>query len=174
MKDFVLKNGLVLGAIQVVMLFVSYIMGIDFMMQNWWIIFQTYLIPIGLVVYFVLEFRKLRGGYATFKESFSVAFGILAAAGFILTFFSILLYNFIDVDFAIMYKEASIEKFYQMMQGFGVPEAEIDENILILEEQDTFSVTSLARDYFFSLPFLIMGSLIIAAFIKRNKPEFEA
>ena len=36
MKDFVLKNGLTLGAIQVVMLFVSYSMGIDFMMQTWW------------------------------------------------------------------------------------------------------------------------------------------
>lgn len=173
MKDFVLKNGLVLAAIQVTMLFVSYLMGVDFKMQNWWIIFETYLIPIGLVVYFVLEFRKLQAGYATFKESFSVAFGIFAAGGFILTFFSILLYNFIDVDFAIMFKEASIEKFYQMMQGFGVPEAEIDENILILEEQDTFSVTNLAKDYFFGLPVYIIGSLIIGAFIKRNKPEFD-
>jgi len=173
-KDFVLKNGLVLGSIQVTMLFVSYLMGVDFMMKNWWIIFKTYLIPIGLVVYFVLEFRKLQAGYATFKESFTVTFGIFAAGGFILTFFSILLYNFIDVDFAIMFKEASIEKFYQMMQDFGVPEAEIDEGIKMLEEQDTFSATNLAKGYFYNLPLYIIGSLVIAAFIKRNKPELEA
>ena len=40
MKDYVLKNGLVFGAIQVAMLFVSYLIGIDFMLQTWWGVFQ--------------------------------------------------------------------------------------------------------------------------------------
>ena len=69
MKDYVLKNGLVLGAIQVAMLFVSYLMGIDFMMQTWWGVLQ-FLVSLGLVVYFAFEFRKMQEGYATYKESF--------------------------------------------------------------------------------------------------------
>ena len=70
------------------------------------------------VIYFTFEFRKLQGGYASFKESFSVLFGMYAAAVFILTFFNILLYNFIDVEFAQMAKEVIIEKTYEMMEGF--------------------------------------------------------
>ena len=172
MKDFVLKNGLVLGAIQVVMLFVSYLMGIDFMMQTWWGVLQ-FLVSLGLVVYFAIEFRKLQGGYATYKESFSVLFGMYAAAGFILTFFNILLYNFIDVEFALMAKEVIIEKTYEMMEGFGASESMVDEAISEIEKQDNFSVASLAKGYVFGLPVYIIISLIIAAFIKRNKPEFE-
>ena len=173
MKDFVLKNGLVLGAIQVVMLFVSYLMGINFMMQTWWGVLQ-FLVSLGLVVYFAIEFRKLQGGYTTYKESFSVLFGMYAAAGFILTFFNILLYNFIDLEFAQIAKEVIIEKTYEMMERFGASESMIDEAISDIEKQDSFSVGSLAKGYFFGLPVYIILSLIIAAFIKSNKPEFEA
>ena len=173
MKDFVLKNGLVLGAIQVVMLFVSYLMGIDFMMQTWWGVLQ-FLVSLGLVVYFAIEFRKFQAGYATYKESFSVIFGMYAAAGFILTFFNILLYNFIDVEFAQIAKEIIIEKTYEMMDGFGASDSMVDEAISEIEKQDSFSVGSLAKGYVFGLPVYIILSLIIAAFIKRNKPELEA
>ena len=97
-----------------------------------------------------------------------------AAAGFILTFFNILLYNFIDVEFAQMAKDVIIEKTYEMMEGFGASEFMVDEAISEIEKQDSFSVESLAKGYVFGLPVYIILSLIIAAFIKRNKPEFEA
>ena len=172
MKDYIFKNGLLIGAVQIVLLLVSYLMGIDFMMQTWWGVLQ-FVILLGLIIYFSVEFRKLQGGYATFKESFSVSFGMYAAAGFILTFFNIILYNFIDLEFAEMAKEIVIEKTYDMMESFGAPEASIDEAIEALEEQDSFSVVNLAKSYVFGLPVYIIFSLIIAAFIKKNKPEFE-
>ena len=173
MKDFVLKNGLTLGAIQVVMLFVSYLMGIDFMMQTWWGIVQ-FVISLGLVVYFATIFRRAQGEYASFKEMFSISFGLYAASSFILTFFNILLYNFIDLEFAEMAKEVIIEKTYQMMEGFGASETMVDEAIEEIEKQDSFSIASLAKGYVFGLPVYIVISLILAAFLKRNKPEFEA
>lgn len=172
MKDFILKNGLTLGAIQVVMLFVSYLMGIDFMMQTWWGILQ-FLVSLGLVIYFAIEFRKSQEGYASYKDMFSVTFGLYAAASFILTFFNILLYNFIDVEFAQMAKEVIIEKTYEMMEGFGASDSMVDEAIAEIEKQDSFSVGSLAKGYVFGLPVYIILSLIMAAFLKRNKPEFE-
>lgn len=172
MRDFVFKNGLVLGAIQVAMLFVSYLMGVDFMIQNWWGIFQI-LVSLGFVVYFSIEFRKLQGGYASFKESFSVVFGMYATAGFILTFFNIILYNFIDIELAQTVKEVLIQKTYEMMEGFGATDSTVDDIISELENQDSFSVGTLAKGYFYNLPLYIIGSLIIAAFIKRNKPDLE-
>ena len=50
----------------------------------------------------------------------------------------------------------------------------VDEAISDIEKQDSFSVGTLAKGYVFGLPVYIILSLIIAAFIKRNKPEFEA
>lgn len=73
-----------------------------------------------------------------------------------------------------MAKEIVIEKTYEMMEGLGAPEASIDEAISELEKQDSFSVGNLAKSYVFGLPVYIIFSLIIAAFIKKNKPEFEA
>lgn len=173
MKDYILKNGLLVGIVQVVLLLISYMLGIDFMMQTWWGVLQ-FLVVLGLVIFFAVEYKKLQGGYASFKESFSVLFGIYVAAGFILTFFNILLYNFIDLEFAEMAKEIVIEKTYEMMESLGAPEASIDEAISELEKQDSFSVGNLAKSYVFGLPVYIIFSLIIAAFIKKNKPEFEA
>jgi hypothetical protein len=148
-------------------------MGIDFMMQTWWGIVQ-FVISLGLVVYFATIFRRAQGGYASFKEMFSISFGLYAASSFILTFFNILLYNFIDLEFAEMAKEVIIEKTYQMMEGFGASETMVDEAIEEIEKQDSFSIASLAKGYVFGLPVYIVISLILAAFLKRNKPEFEA
>jgi hypothetical protein len=105
---------------------------------------------------------------------FSISFGLYAASSFILTFFNILLYNFIDLEFAEMAKEVIIEKTYQMMEGFGASETMVDEAIEEIEKQDSFSIASLAKGYVFGLPVYIVISLILAAFLKRNKPEFEA
>lgn len=75
MKDYILKNGLLVGIVQVVLLLISYMLGIDFMMQTWWGVLQ-FLVVLGLVIFFAVEYKKLQGGYASFKESFSVLFGI--------------------------------------------------------------------------------------------------
>lgn len=173
MKDYVLKNGLIVGAVQVVLLLVSYMIGLDFMLATWWGVVQ-FLIVLGLVAFFTIEFKKLNGGYANFKETFTVMFGIYAASSFILTFFNILLYNVIDAEFAVLAKEQIVEKTYEMMAGFGAPESAVEEAILAIEEQDSFSVSNLAKGYVFGLPLFVLISLIGAAFIKKNKPEFEA
>lgn len=173
MKDYVLKNGLIVGTVQVVLLLVSYMLGLEFMLATWWGVAQ-FLIVLGLVVFFTIDFKKQNGGYATFKESFTVMFGVYAAASFILTFFNILLYNVIDPEFAVLAKEQIIEKTYEMLAGFGTPESAVDEAILAIEEQDSFSVGNLAKGYVFGLPLFVFISLIGAAIIKKNKPEFEA
>ena len=167
MKDYILRSGLVVGGTQVIMLFLSYFIGIEFMLSTWWGVFQ-FLITLILVVYFGIQYRKANTDNLSFKDSFSLTFGVYASAGFILTFFNILLYNFIDIEFANIAKEKIIETTYEMMENFGASEAIIDEAMSEVENQDSFSVATLAKGYFFGLPLYIILSLIISAFIKRD------
>lgn len=167
MKDYILKCGLIVGFIQVTMLFLSYFFGIDLMLSTWWGVSQ-FMISLFLVVYFGIQIRKAKNNVLSFKDSFKVSFGIYACAGFILTFFNILLYNFIDVEFATIAKEKVIESTYQMMQDFGASDNVIDDAIIEIEKQDSFSISTLAKGYFFGLPLYIIISLIISAFIKKN------
>lgn len=166
MKDYILKNGLTLGGLKVILLFVSYSIGVDFILNNWWGFVQFFL-PLFLLLYFCIEYKKILGGFINFKTAFVLVFGLIASSSFILSFFTILLYNFIDVDFAVLLNEAAIEKTITLLEGMG-SESLIEESVVALEEQDSNSVGSLAKAYFFGLPFYA-----ITAFIKKDKPEVE-
>ena len=121
----------------------------------------------------VINYKKLTGGYLTFKETFTVAIGISVAGAFISTFFSILLFNFIDSDFAILLKDATIEKlvyqFDNIPEGnsmYSIMESLIEET----QEEDIYSISNQASGFFYSLFFHIVVSAIISAFIKKDKP----
>ena len=43
MKDYILKNGLILGSISIILLVASYAIGVDFFLNNTWSIIKGYL-----------------------------------------------------------------------------------------------------------------------------------
>ncbi len=171
MKDYILKNGLTLGAVNVVLLFVAYSIGVDFILNSWWG-FVDFFVPLFLLIYFCIEYKKIVGGFINFKATFFLTFGLLIASGFIDAFFSVLLYNFIDVDFAVLLQEATIEKTMELLESLG-SESMMEESIEALESQNNYSAKNLATGYFFGLPFQAILALIISAFLKKDKPEIE-
>jgi hypothetical protein len=115
----------------------------------------------------------LSGGYISFKETFTITLGIAVAGAFISTFFSILLFNFMDPDFAVLLKDFTIEKLIVQLDQlpesnpmYGVMETLIEQT----QEEDIYSVSNQASAFFYSLFFHIIISAIIAAFIKKDKP----
>ena len=97
MKDYILKNGLILGSISIILLVGSYSIGVHFFLNDTWSIIKAFL-PYLILIYFVIEYKKIVGGYISFKDTFTVTLGISVAGAFLTTFFSILLFNFIDPD----------------------------------------------------------------------------
>ena len=170
MKDFIFKNALGLAALYIVLSVISYTFGVDFTISTWWAVVQS-ILPLTLLVFFVVQYKKLNGGFLIFKNTFKVCFGILVAATFISTFFNILLFNFIDPDYAQALSQASIEKSYEMMERMNVDEAVLDETITALEEADNYSISNLAKGFFYGIPFYVILSLIISAFVKKNPPQ---
>ena len=172
MKDYILKNGLILGSISIILLVASYAIGVDFFLNNTWSIIKG-ILPYVVLIFLVIEYKKLVGGYISFKETFTVTLGITVAGAFLSTFFSILLFNFIDPDFAVQLKDFTVEKL--AIQLDQLPESNAMYSVMetLIEqtqEEDIYSISNQASALFYSLFFHIIFSAIIAAFIKKNKP----
>jgi len=172
MKDYILNNGLKLGALYILLTVFSYIMGVEFKLNQGWSIVEL-IIPYILLFILVLKYKKWIGGFISFKEAFTVTIGIVVAGAFISTFFNILMFNFIDPDFAVLLKEATIDKLITQLDQipesnamYGVMETLIEQT----QEEDVYSAANLASAFFYSLFFHILFSLIIAAIIKKDQP----
>ena len=172
MKDYILKNGLILGSISIILLVASYAIGVDFFLNNTWSIVKG-ILPYIVLIFLVIEYKKLVGGYISFKETFTVTLGITVAGAFLSTFFSILLFNFIDPDFAVQLKDFTVEKLAVQLDQlpesnpmYSVMETLIEQT----QEEDIYSISNQASALFYSLFFHILFSAIIAAFIKKDKP----
>ena len=172
MKDYILKNGLILGSISIILLVASYAIGVDFFLNNTWSIIKG-IFPYVVLIFLVIEYKKLVGGYISFKETFTVTLGISVAGAFLSTFFSILLFNFIDPDFAVLLKDFTVEKLAVQLDQlpesnpmYSVMETLIEQT----QEEDIYSISNQASALFYSLFFHIIFSAIIAAFIKKDKP----
>ena len=171
MKDYILKNGLILGSISIILLVASYAIGVDFFLNNTWSIIKG-ILPYVVLIFLVIEYKKLVGGYISFKETFTVTLGISVAGAFLSTFFSILLFNFIDPDFAVLLKDFTVEKL--AIQLDQLPESNAMYSVMetLIEqtqEEDIYSISNQASALFYSLFFHILFSAIIAAFIKKDK-----
>ena len=172
MKDYILKNGLILGSISITLLVASYAIGVDFFLNDTWSVIKG-ILPYVVLIFLVIEYKKLVGGYISFKETFTVTLGITVAGAFLSTFFSILLFNFIDPDFAVQLKDFTVEKL--AIQLDQLPESNAMYSVMetLIEqtqEEDIYSISNQASALFYSLFFHILFSAIIAAFIKKNKP----
>jgi len=172
MKDYILKNGLILGSISIILLVASYAIGVDFFLNDTWSIIKA-ILPYVVLIFLVIEYKKLVGGYVSYKETFTVTLGITVAGAFLSTFFSILLFNFIDPDFAVQLKEFTVEKLAVQLDQlpesnamYSVMETLIEQT----QEENIYSISNQASALFYSLFFHIIFSAIIAAFIKKDKP----
>ena len=172
MKDYILKNGLILGSISIILLVASYAIGVDFFLNDTWSIVKG-ILPYIVLIFLVIEYKKFAGGYISFKETFTVTLGITVAGAFLSTFFSIILFNFIDPDFAVQLKDFTVEKLAVQLDQlpesnpmYSVMETLIEQT----QEEDIYSISNQASALFYSLFFHILFSAIIAAFIKKDKP----
>jgi hypothetical protein len=172
MKDYILRNGLVIGAISIILNSAAYSLGVDFFMSP--TLFITKLVLyIAVLILLVLNFRKIIGGYISFKETFSVSLGIAVAGSFISTLFIILLFNFIDSNFAVLIKEASIEKLMMSLEQLQEDNAfyeNIENSIEEIEKTNIYSVTNQWKALIQEIFSYSVISAILALCIKKDKP----
>jgi hypothetical protein len=165
-----LQFGLISALASIVIFVVIYVMGAKYFMSPMvWV--SSYVLPIVFAVWGGIAAKRKSEGFLAYREALKVTFGVLVITGFLSTVFSYFIFNVLDVAFAESVKQLSIEKTMEFMQNFKVPETEIDKAIDEMIKQDMFSAGSLLKSYAYACILYFIEALIIAAIIKKKKPE---
>ncbi len=169
-KDQIIKFALYVAGFQIGLTLILYILGPEYMAQ-FWVGILAFLVSIGIVVWGILQTRGSQDGFISFKEAFTIGFLVLFLAGLAGALFNVLLYTVIDPELAVQVKEITIERTVGMMENFGASETEIDEAVQNIQKQD-FGLKQQLTGLGWSIPINAILALIIAAFTKKNRPEF--
>jgi hypothetical protein len=132
---------------------------------------------IALIAFFVHGFwvvgslKKAQGGYASFKEAFSVFFIANAVGLLISVSMTILIFVVIDPELQNTVKELSISATTTLLENMGATTDVIDQSISDLRAQDNYSVGAQLKSYFYSLIFASIFGALISLILKKNKED---
>jgi uncharacterized protein (DUF486 family) len=122
---------------------------------------------IGIVLA-LKEYRKLNGGYMTYGQGLGLGLMVSLIAGLLSGLFSMFYIQFIDPSIT----EKIIDATMDQMAAFGVDDSVLDNQReeIMASQTPLKQVTGALGNALFSGLIL---SLIIAAIMKKNRPEFE-
>lgn len=171
-KSYAVKVGIMMGIALAVVTIGIYSIDLNIFMNPWiWLI--TLLIIVGFGLAGAASPKKFNNGYASFKECFT-GYVIAVAIGLaISTVISIILFTFIDPDAATELNNMVVESTEKMMVRFGAPEAEIEEAIAKLENNNQYSLGNQIKSYFTNLIFPLILGLIVSLIVKKSNPELD-
>lgn len=132
-----------------------------------------YVIIIAAAVLAGIKQRKLNGGYLEFWPAVKVVFTVFAVGFLLQTIFNYILLNIIDPTFKEQLMIATMEKTEEILRRFGTPDSQIDEVMKASREQDSFSFGNQLLGYGVLCIMFFLISLLIAAIVKRKRPEFD-
>ena len=167
----VVKNGLILGGINILFLFGIYIIDIS-MITSWKVIGVSFVVSIALNVFFALQLRKDAGGFMLFKQAFVSIFVMLAISSVLTLSSKVLLYNVIDTSIPEQIKQASIEQIESMFEAMGVNDQEVINAAMQQVDSEAFSMNMLntGSELFSNLGLAAFFGLFIALFVKKDPP----
>jgi hypothetical protein len=163
--------GIICGAAVIAFTLILYIGGLEWYNSSLSIL--AYIIPIVIAVLAGIKQRKLQGGYISFKEALKTVFLVFVIATVLSSIFNYVLLNIIDVPFreAVM-QEAAI-KMEKLMVKMGAPQDTIDKAMDDMNKPENFTIGKTLVGVLFYLIIWFIVALIIAAIIKKKRPEFE-
>lgn len=169
-KSSAVNLGVYLGAILALITVLAYVLNVE-MMVAWWYGIILFLLILGFGIYSTAKAKSMLNGIISFKDAFSsyfitIAIGILINVGV-----SVLLFEIIDKDAALLIQEKAIESTVNMMERFGAPSAEIDKTIDAMSQDNAFSLVNQLKSIAYQLLFYAIVGLIVAASMKKKDPE---
>ncbi|RYY24449.1 MAG: DUF4199 domain-containing protein [Chitinophagaceae bacterium] len=166
-----LTYGLIGGIITIVYMLLLYIGGLE--VYTGILAFGGYLIPIVTAVLGGIKEKKLQGGYLSFKAALKTVFLIFIIISLLSSIFNHLLLNVIDVPFREALMQDAGVKMEKMMTKLGAPQDTIDKALNDLNNPDNYSFGKIMLGFLWGAIVWFIVSLIIAAIIKKKRPEFE-
>ena len=161
----------ILSAIIVVVFYVLlYLGGIEWYLSP--AAYIGYALPIIVAVMAALKQKKLNGGYLSFAQALKGVFLVFVITGIGSTLFQYVLFNYIDVPFREAISQKTAEMSEAMMRKFGMGEEAIEKATDDILSGKGYTAGKMMIGFAFGCIFSFIIALIIAAIVKKKKPEF--
>ncbi|TBW28982.1 DUF4199 domain-containing protein [Gramella sp. KN1008] len=168
-KKLATSYGVYLGIALVLVSVLIYAFSLE-LMTEWYMMVINLVLILVLSIMAVRQAKKIHPGLFSFKSAFATYFLTIFLGLLIATVFSLLLFNVIDPDAAQTLKELTMEKQMAMLENFGVPEAQINEQMAKMEQENTFSLKNVLIGFASQLVLFSLIGLIIALIFREKEP----
>lgn len=168
-KKLATTYGVYLGIALILITVLIYAFDIS-LMTEWYLLAINFLLVVVLSIFAVNKAKEFNQGIFTFKHAFSVYFLTVFIGLLMATVFSLLLFNVIDPEAAETLKELTMEKQMAMFENLGMSEAQINEVMTKMQEEDTFSLKNVLISFASQLVFFSLIGLIVALVVREKEP----
>lgn len=168
-KKLATSYGLYLGIALILITVLVYAFDIS-LMTEWYLMVVNFILILVLATMAVKKAKMASSTLFTFKNAFSAYFLTIFIGLLLATVFSLLLYNVVDPEAAETLKELTMEKQAEMFENFGMPEAQINEAMAKMQEENTFSIKNVAISFASQLVFFSIVGLIVALVFREKEP----
>lgn len=169
-SNVLIQYGAISAGISLLIFVILYIGGTDFFKSP--AAWLSYCVPIVFCVLACIKAKRENGGYLPFKEALKICFGIFVLTTFVSTIVGFILFNYIDPSFADAMKQMTMEQTQKFMEKLNVPQDQIDKTINGMISMDLYSFGNMMKSFVQGCIIWFIVSLIIAAIMKKSKPEF--
>ncbi|WP_194767193.1 DUF4199 domain-containing protein [Tamlana sp. I1] len=173
LKSVAVNFGLYLGITLALITVLAYAINLDLYTQIWFgLTILGIIIVAGIVS--AVKAKKANGGFLSFKNTFTAYFITVLIGIVISAIVSIIVFNFVDPEASNELQEKIVNTQIDRLKGFNVPAEAIEETVEKLEAQgNMYSISNVAQSIVWQLLGFSVIGLIVAAAIKKNKPEAE-
>lgn len=168
-KKSAISYGLTLGMVSALITVLIYALNLS-LFTKWYIGIITFLVALIFGILSAKKTKELVEDYTSFKQAFSGYFITIAIGLAISTAVSILLFNVVDPEAALIVQEEIITATEKMMQNFGAPQESIDISLAEMENSNQFGLVNQLKGYVFSLAFYAVIGLIVALIFREKDP----
>ncbi len=168
-KSQAFRFGTIAGGLAIAYTLLSYLTDLV-LFSNFWAGILFWVVTLVILIIAVSRAKALMGGYISFKNAFSTFVVTYVITSLISTAFSIILFNLIDPAAGERVQELLIETSVGYMEQFGTPEGQIEAQVEQMEAENPFGIIGLVKSFFWGIFWYAIIGLIVAAFMKKNKP----
>lgn len=168
----VLGHGLAGAALILMGYLLSYLIGFELILGNWATPFVL-MVVVAVMVMVCLTVRRQEGGLKFGRAlGLSLVSGVLARSGY--NVFNVLLFHIMRPDLKGAYVDLVVERSEELIMAFG-GSAALDGMDLgaVMRESTLFSLSLPGQivDLLWSLVWLLIVGLVVAAILRRHRPE---
>ncbi len=169
-KNYGVIYGIINGVASIVFGLLLYTAGAKWFIHP--VAYIAFVISITCAVMGGLAQKKAGDGYIDFGAALKTVFTVFVIGSLLSTLFNFVLLNYIDVPFREALAQQTAEATEKIMAKFGASQEMIDKTVEETLNGNAYTFTKMLMGFALGCILLFLFSLIIAAIIKKKKPEF--